>query len=194
MIQKLINHIVKNLPQCKREELVDIEKSFETTIVKKKDYFLKTGTVCRYGGFVVEGCFRNYVISSEGKEINTQFGFENWWIGDVASFVNRTLSKINIQALEDCYILTISASEYDALLARSECFTEYTQKLRSSAHLAAVMRFSKLSENANRRYELLLENFPGIEQRISQKHIASYLQITPEALCRLKKLKYESNS
>ncbi len=194
MIQKLIDHIVKNLPQCNRVDLADIERSFSTTILKKKDHYLKMGTICRYGGFVVKGCFRNYVISSEGKEINTQFGFENWWIGDIGSFVNRTPSQINVQALEDCYILTISANDHEALLAKSECFTEYTRKLRSSAHLAAVMRYSKLSEHADKRYELLLENYPGIEQRISQKHIASYLQITPEALSRLKKSKYESNS
>ena len=159
---------------------------FSSYQVRNKDFFLNQGSKCKYGGFVLKGCFRNYVTSSEGKEVNTQFSFENWWVGDLGSFVNQEPAKINVQALEDSDLLVITAKQYNSLLEKSPSFANYTHKLRSKAHLSAVLRSSNLSENANTKYLILLEKFPKIETRISQKHIASYLQISPEALSRLK--------
>jgi CRP-like cAMP-binding protein len=190
MYTKLFDHIKQNLLNYSHSDIQIIKEYFVYKQVKRKEFFLEQESICRQAGFVLKGCFRNYVISIEGKEVNTQFSFENWWVGDIGSFVNRTPSQINIQALEDSELLIISAKNYSALLEKSPCFTEYTHKLRSNAHLSAVLRFSGLSVNAGTRYKLMLEKFPNIEQRISQKNIASFLQITPEALCRLRKLDY----
>jgi len=189
MYQKLLDHIGQNVSLVNSEVQI-ITEHFKLLSVKKKEYFLREGSVCKYAGFVAKGCYRNYVISSEGKEINTLFGFENWWMGDVSSFVNQKPSQINCQAMEDTTVLTITAKNYLNLLNYSGCFREYTHKLRSNAHLSAVLKISGLSESASMRHKDLLEKFPGIEQRISQKHIASFLQITPEALSRLRKSGY----
>ena len=107
-------------------------------------------------------------------------------MGDQGSFVNQEATKINVQALEDSDLLVISSNQYNALLKKSPCFAKYTRKLRSNAYSSAVLRSSTLSENANTKYKILLEKFPKIETRVSQKNIASYLQISPEALSRLK--------
>ena len=189
MYQKLIEHIQQNTPHISND-MQFISEHFTIREMKKKEHFLKQGSICKYGGFVVKGCYRNYIISSEGKEVNTLFGFENWWMGDVSSFVNQTPSKINCEILEDSIVLTITAKNYLNLLNNSSCFRAYTYKLRANAHLSAVLKFSELSEAARTRHKALLENFPKIEQRISQKHIASFLQITPEALSRLRKGEY----
>lgn len=186
MFTKLIDHIRLNIPELSSLEADMILKYFRSHHIRNKGFFLNQGSTCKYGGFVLKGCFRNYVTSSEGKEVNTQFSFENWWVGDLGSFVNQEPAKINVQALEDSDLLVITAKQYNSLLDASPCFAKYTHKLRSNAHLSAVLRSSNLSENANTKYQILLENFPKIETRISQKNIASYLQISPEALSRLK--------
>lgn len=186
MFTTLIDHIKQNISDLSSLEADMISKHFCSLQIKNKDFFLNQGSKCKYGGFVLKGCFRNYVTSSEGKEVNTQFSFENWWIGDLGSFVNQEPAKVNVQALEDSDLLVITASQYNSLLDASPCFSKYTHKLRSNAHLSAVLRSSNLSENANTKYKILLEKFPKIETRISQKNIASYLQISPEALSRLK--------
>lgn len=186
MITKLIDHIRLNIQELSSLEADLILKHFSSYHIRNKGFFLNEGSTCKYGGFVLKGCFRNYVTSSEGKEVNTQFSFENWWVGDLASFVNQESAKINVQALEDSDLLVITANQYNSLLNTSPCFAKYTHKLRSNAHLSAVLRSSNLSENANTKYKVLLEKFPKIETRISQKNIASYLQISPEALSRLK--------
>ena len=186
MYDKLFDHIQQTVPNAKSERQI-ITEHFTPLVIKKKEHFLKQGSVCVFAGFVVEGCYRNYIISSEGKEVNTLFGFENWWIGDISSFVNQTPSKINTQVIEETTILSISAQNHLSLLDKSACFREYTNKLRSNAHLSSTLNFSGLSESAITRYKVLLEKFPKIQQRISQKQIASFLQITPEALSRLRK-------
>ena len=186
MYTKLIDHIRKNVSELSILEADMIKTHFHFSQIKNKDFFLNQGSKCNYAGFVLKGCFRNYVTSSEGKEVNTQFSFENWWIGDLGSFVNQEPAKVNIQALEDCDLLLITDNQYNSLLDTSPCFMEYTHKLRSNAHLSAVLRSSNLSENANTKYEILLDKFPSIETRVSQKSIASYLQISHETLSRLK--------
>lgn len=186
MYDKLIEHIQQNVPYSKSESKI-IADHFTPLQVDKKKHFLKQGYVCRIAGFVIKGCYRNYMISSEGKEVNTLFGFENWWIGDINSFVNQTPSQINCQVLEATTILAISAKNHLSLLDKSPCFREYTYKLRSKAYMSSILKLSGLSESASTRYKVLLEKFPKIQQRISQKQIASFLQITPEALSRLRK-------
>ncbi|MCG2459375.1 cyclic nucleotide-binding domain-containing protein [Flavobacteriaceae bacterium F89] len=121
MYDKLIEHIQRIVPHTKSESQI-IKDHFTQLQVKKKEHFLKQGYVCRTAGFIIEGCYRNYVISSEGKEINTSFGFENWWIGDVGSFVNQTPTQINAQFLEDTTLLTISAENYLSLMNKVPCF------------------------------------------------------------------------
>lgn len=187
MHTKLIDHIKHHIPSLSKSESDVILKYFDSYHVGKKCFFLNQGSICKYGGFVLNGCFRNYTVSSNGKEVNTQFSFENWWVGDLGSFVNQEPSKINVQALEESALLVITANNYKSLLDNSPSFTEYTHKLRSNAHLSSVLRSANLSENATTKYQILLGQFPMIETRISQKHIASYLQISSETLSRLKK-------
>ncbi|MBJ7880449.1 Crp/Fnr family transcriptional regulator [Gelidibacter salicanalis] len=186
MYDKLLDHIRQNVPATSIKKQI-IEEYFTPKLFEKKEHFLKQGYICKFAGFVIEGCYRNYILSTEGKEVNTGFGFENWWLGDVSSFVNQTPTLINTQFLEDTTLLTITAKNHLDLLEKSQCFREYTNKLRSTATTASVLKLSGLSESASTRYKVLLEKYPKIQQRISQKQIASFLQITPEALCRLRK-------
>jgi|GEM_PF-3407809 len=186
MYDKLIDHIRQNVPGTSIEKQI-ISGYFTPKLFEKKEHFLKQGYICKLAGFIIEGCSRNYIISTEGKEVNTGFNFENWWIGDVSSFVNQTPTLINTQFLEDTTLLTITAKNHLDLLEKSQCFREYTTKLRSKATTASVVRLSGFSESASTRYKVLLEKYPKIQQRVSQKQIASFLQITPEALSRLRK-------
>jgi predicted transcriptional regulator len=45
-----------------------------------------------------------------------------------------------------------------------------------------------LTLSAKERYQILLQVFPNIQNRIAQNHIASYLGITPQSLSRIKKM------
>ena len=155
--------------------------------VSKRGILLSEGNICKFAYYVVEGCFRYFTTNSEGAQFNTLFAFEDWWIGDMKGLVHRTPSKINIEALEDCSLLAISATDYNYLLQNSHWFATFKQRLKAKAYQAAVDHSNLLHECAEVKYANLLSQFPSITQRIPQYHIASYLGITPESLSRLRK-------
>ena len=84
-ISTLINYFDDMLP------LNDADKAALESIsaerkVKKRQLILEEGQVCSQNTFVVEGCFKMYLVDESGKEHNLQFAIENWWIGDLGSF------------------------------------------------------------------------------------------------------------
>ena len=63
-----------------------VEKVFKERKVKRRQFILQEGDVCKHNTFVVEGCLKMYMVDPNGKEHNLQFAIENWWIGDIGSF------------------------------------------------------------------------------------------------------------
>src|SRR4051794_16717545 len=75
--------------------------------LRRKQYLLQEGDVSRYENFVTKGCLRTYQIDEKGQEHIVQFAIEDWWIGDMYSFLTQKPSKYNIDALEDSVVLSI---------------------------------------------------------------------------------------
>lgn len=187
MYKQLFDHIKKTSPEYPEEDLNNLVRYFEIKKVSKGDTLLKAGSICRNGYFIVEGCFRYFIINSEGAEFNTQFSFEDWWIGDMQGILNNIPSKINIEALEDSTLLGITASDYNYLLKNSHSFAIYKYRLRIKSYESRIDHSNEFHESAEKRYLNLLSKNPNITQRVSQYHIASYLGITPGSLSRLRK-------
>jgi CRP/FNR family cyclic AMP-dependent transcriptional regulator len=85
--------------------------------LKRKDFLLREGEICQYEAYIIKGCLRKYCIDDAGNEINLQFGIEDWWMSDLASFTEQKPSQLNIQALEDSELLVIRHAEKERLFA-----------------------------------------------------------------------------
>lgn len=187
MYKQLFNHIKKLSPEYPEEDLNNLLRYFEIKKVSKGDILLEAGNICRNGYYVVEGCFRYFITNSEGVQFNTQFSFEDWWLGDMQGLVNNIPSKISIEAIEDSTLIAISANDYNYLLQNSHSFATFKQRLRARAYESRIDHSIEFHESAETRYANLLSKTPFIAQRVPQYHIASYLGITPESLSRLRK-------
>jgi len=187
MYKQFFNHIKKTCPNYPEEDLNILLPYFESKKIIKKSLFLKTGAVCKTAAYVVEGCFRYFTTNLEGEEFITKFAVDDWWIGDLQSMIHGTPSKISIEALEDCSLLTIATTDYNYLLQHSRSFADFIEKKFSKAYQSAEIRSSEFAESAENRYKILLSKYPTITQRVPQYYIASYLGITPESLSRLRK-------
>jgi len=154
---------------------------------RKHQYILQAGDVSRYETYVLHGCTRSFEVDNDGQEHIIQFGLEDWWIGDLYSFLTGAPSRLNIDCLEDTEVLQISAINHDKMCDEIPKLERHFRKLIQHAYCASIQRiYSNLSKPALERYEEFISKYPHIDQRIPNHLIASYLGITPQSLSRLR--------
>jgi len=156
--------------------------------LKKKAYLLRPGDICLTENFITRGCVRVYTIDNNGFEHIVAFGVENWWVGDLYSFVTGTPAAYFIDALEDTELWQISKPGLDELYKEVPKFERFFRIRLQNAFIAQQRRISQnLSFTAAQRYLCFIEKYPGLEQRIPQKQVAAYLGITPEFLSMIRR-------
>jgi CRP-like cAMP-binding protein len=155
--------------------------------LRKRQYLLQEGDVCKYTTFVSKGLLRSYTIDNKGMEHILQFAFEGWWIADLYSFLTEQPSLFNMEALEECELLLITKPSWELLLNKIPSFERYFRILIQNNLIATQKRLmGTMSETAEEKYTNLINNFPGCIQRVPQHMIASYLGITRETLSRIR--------
>jgi CRP-like cAMP-binding protein len=171
-----------------REEEALIVATFQPKKVRKKQYFLQEGDVCKYVGFIVKGAMRQYSVDDKGVEHVVQLYIENWWVSDRESAVMLTPSKYNIDAWEDTELLVTTVADMLDLMEKMPSFGQMTRLMDQRSFIASQRRLnSTISNTAEKRYEEFADNHPQFIQRFPQHLIASYLGITKDTLSRVRK-------
>ncbi|MDO6434852.1 Crp/Fnr family transcriptional regulator [Flavitalea sp. BT771] len=161
---------------------------FSPKKLRKKQYILQEGDVCKYNIFVTKGLLRSYTIDDKGNEHILQFALEGWWTADLYSFFTEEPSLFNIEALEDSELLLITRPSWESLLQQIPAFERYFRILIQNNLIATQRRLMEsLSETAERKYLKFMKTYPESVQRVPQHMIASYLGITRETLSRLRR-------
>ena len=186
MTQALIDYFNRILP-LDEQEIAFVHKVYTERRIKRRQFILQEGDVSKHGSFIVEGCFRTYLVDSNGKEHNLQFAIENWWIGDIGSFYTDTSSKLNIEALENSIILQIKKVDQLKLFTDYPKFNQIFRVLAENAMVGLQRRvLQNISSTAEERYLDFVERYPQLFNRISNVQIASYLGVTPEFLSKIR--------
>lgn len=184
---KLIEHFSKYI-KLNIEEIELIDSLFTPKNLKKKEFLLRSGETCRTESFIISGCLRTYSIDENGFEHTITFAIEDWWTGDLLSFLTETPSFYNIIALENTEILQITKIDLDKLYLEVPKLERYFRLLIQNAYVSQQQRINQnLSQTAEQRYLEFIGKHSAFLQRIPQKHIASYLGITPVFLSMLRK-------
>lgn len=170
-----------------KDDIAIVESLFIPKKFRKRQYILQEGDVARWEIFVASGLTRTYEVDDKGFEHVVQFGLEDWWIGDLFSFLTETPSKLNIDCLEDTSVLQISKSDLEILYQKVPATERHFRILIQNAYIASTKRItSSLSKSAHERYNEFITRYPQIEQRVPNHQIASYLGITPQSLSRVR--------
>jgi CRP-like cAMP-binding protein len=186
MFDRLRAHVSKLVPLTD-EEFPTCASMLLPKRLRKGAYLVQEGEVSKYMAFVTSGCLRSYGVDKEGKEHIVQFGLEGWWISDLYSFLTGKPGRQYIDALEDSDVLLIDSVTYEKLCTTVPAFERYFRILLQNNYIATHRRvLSSISLSAEEQYLQMLEEYPTVVQRVAQRHIASYLGITPEALSRIR--------
>ena len=170
------------------KEIAFVEEVFKERRVKKRQFILQEGEICKHNTYVLEGCFRMYLVDPKGRDHNLQFAIENWWIGDIGSFHNNIPSKLNIEAIENSIILQVKKEDQLKLFTNYPKFNHIFRVLAENAMVGLQRRvLQNISSTAEERYLEFHERNPNLFNRISNVQIASYLGVTPEFLSTIRK-------
>ncbi|HZE83262.1 MAG TPA: Crp/Fnr family transcriptional regulator [Puia sp.] len=182
IIRNISTHIVLD-----EEELEFFTSLFVSRTLRRHEFLLHAGNTCRNMSFVDKGCLKVFHTDEKGLEHIVKFAPEDWWAMDIESFALQIPSFYSIQAIEDCGVLCLSKENYDLLGNKVPKFEKFLRILFQNSFISLQRRIQQgLSDNAGERYRHFQEKYPTLEQRISQKQIASYLGITPEFLSMLR--------
>jgi CRP-like cAMP-binding protein len=183
ILQNISRHI-----QLDKTEIDFFISLLQPKKIKRKEFMLKQGNVCKTENFIVKGCLRTYTIDDNGFEHIVLFGIEDWWVGDLYSFLTQSPATYFIDALEDTEILQITKSNLDKLFEQVPKFEKFFRLILQNAFIAQQQRINQnLSFTAEQRYTNFITKHPQLEQRLSQKQVAAYLGITPVFLSMLRR-------
>jgi CRP-like cAMP-binding protein len=189
MYDAIFDHIeLKSGQKLPDDERDVIMAAFHQKRIKKKQYFLREGDVCKYIGFIVKGSARMYTVDEKGHEHIIRFGLESWWISDHESLVNLTPSPYYIEMLEDSELLIISLPGARELRHKSRCFNLTLSVLDKYQAIAMQKRIhAAIGMTAEEKYCDLSTTYPEFLERFPMNMIASYLGLSPETLSRIRK-------
>jgi len=187
MFNLLHTHIKRRI-HISEKELALLSKFFSPKKLKRKQFLLQEGDVCKHIAFVNEGCLREYTVDHKGEEHILQFAIKDWWISDLNSFLSGTASTHNIDTLQDSEILLLEKDARERMLETVPKMERFFRLLLEANHVVTHRRINEsLSASAEDRYLKFLKTYPALVEQVPQSQIASYLGITPQSLSRIRK-------
>lgn len=160
---------------------------FTKTVLKKNEVFTRDGEVCHTIGLVEKGLLK-CVYNREGEEVVFEFAFENQFIADYYSFVTRTPSAKEIRCIEDTVLYVINREQLETMAKTHAFMGRMSRKMNERLFLKMHERLSSfLLDTPTQRYQQLIAERADLVNRIPQYLVASYLNVQPETISRIRR-------
>ncbi len=170
-----------------QDGLNELLSLFKVKTVAKGTQLLASGVVEGQLRFLNHGVIREYYAVPD-KEININFYTKPQFINDLSSFIHNSPTKKYQESLTSIELLVIDKSVFHQLLEKYQCGKSFIdlsfQKILKQKEL---LEYNRITKTADELYQELLIYKPHWLEKVPQYHIASYLEITPETLSRIRK-------
>lgn len=188
MPHQLLKENIKKNVQFSEEEQDFFCSFFDVLNVRKKEFLLRKGDVCKFEGFVTQGCFKIFAIDQKGNENILYFASKDRWLVDIGSFLNQIPSDLFMQAIDDSVVLVIDKKDkehlYNVMPKVEKLFRIMSQKSLATLYCRLIQNQSLSAEE---RYHHFIFTHPEIALKLTNFQIASYLGITHEFVSRIKR-------
>jgi len=154
----------------------------------KKGHILQFANVSKASTFYVKkGLLRSYIIDSKGKEHIFMFAPENWIIADLEALEFKEPVQLFIDCLEDSEVIVFNKDcLFKADLPKEEIVKNAQLLYRRMGKLQRRV-LMLMASPAIDRYNYFLNTYPELPNRVTQRMIATYLGITPQALSTIRR-------
>lgn len=171
------------------EKWIEYTNSFNRIEVPSKTVLLEEGEISKKLFIIEKGCIRVW-FNNNGKDLTTQFFFENQSVASIESFMKKSPSQVVVETIEPSVIWWIHKQDLDTILEEIKTIPELRDRLinmlfqRTFDYMKYFVSFIK--DSPAQRYLSLIQERPQIVQRVPQHYIASYLGVTTVHLSRIK--------
>ncbi len=178
-------HLINILPDKQIDEFLSIGRNKSIDV---SEYFIRAGEVPYKIAFVSSGLFRYVYMNDNGDEFTKAIITENNFISSYSAMILSKPSYFSIEAIKNSQVLEINWADFKHLLENDAFWVKFLLKLVEKGYIIKEKRERDLLLlDAETRYKNFLKEFPGIDQQIKQRVIASYLGIKPETLSRIRR-------
>lgn len=155
---------------------------------KGGDVLIHQGEVPTKCYFVLKGCVRQYSVNEKGDETTFNFFIEEESVTIFNQHKQDKQSKYTLVCLEDSILVVGDLSNEQTMYDDYPFLADLTRKMMEEDLGALSDRFASfIASSPEERYKVLIEERPGLAERVPQHQLASYLGIKPESLSRLKR-------
>ncbi len=181
------NNYLKQFPHYSPNVFEDIRPHLSIQSIDAGEYFLRQGKISRKIAFIEKGLLRLFYLN-DGKEVTNCFCKENTIATSYSSLITHQESDIAIQAIEPSQLVVFS---FDTLqkMYEKDLFWQQLGRLAAENEFITTESHSRFLRDlsATDRYRLVLEKDQELLQRVPLNFLATYLQIAPETLSRIRK-------
>ncbi|TDS53993.1 Crp/Fnr family transcriptional regulator [Myroides indicus] len=167
----------------------DYVNCFKRIEVPAKTLLLKEGEISKKMFLIEKGSIRAW-FNNKGKDITTQFFFENNIVSSIESFRKSIPSPINLESMEPSILYWISKSDLNRIIDEikeiPDLRDKFIDKIFDRTFDYIKYFISSIKDTPQERYLTLLKERPEIIKRVPQHYIASYLGISTVHLSRVK--------
>lgn len=182
----ILQNIAKHVDLTPEEQALFLSKT-ESHFYKSKTILLRAGEVSKNTYFVNSGIIRSFNINDNIIEHVLHFACEGWWIGDMYSYISEKPGNLFIEVLEEAEVISISKENHQELYQQIPKLERFFRILAENSLVAHQERLmDNLSLSAEERFDKMCKKYPSLIQKVAQKHLASYIGVTPEFFSKIK--------
>ena len=178
---------IEKLAPLNENSWQEIRQRWTVCNMSKNDYLIRAGEVEKYFYYVHEGVIRGYILNN-GHEVAIGFSYNGDYSGAYDSFLDQKPTDFFLETITDVKMLRIHFNDLMQLFDQYKSMERWGRIFNANTLIAMARRQLEVrAYSAEEKFERLATDSPHIFQLVPQKHLASYLGMTPETFSRLRK-------
>lgn len=181
-----LNNYLKQFPHYTPNVFESALPFLSEKTIKSGDFFLQQGKIAKNIAFIESGLLRLFYLH-DGKEVTNCFCRENTISASYKSFITQQESDMSIQAIEESKLILLSYKSLQKLF-KENLFWQQVGRLAAENEFIISESHNRFLKDlsATERYLHVLDKDKELIQRVPLNYLATYLQIAPETLSRIR--------